>query len=935
MVIILKKTFQKANICCCLMAFTFFLSVRGTAQVNTYYPDNIDSVACAFTPEAQTWGIVRSDSSSALSHMYAQPFIGDIDNDGHSEVVTAGYYGDRDESYSLVIYNDQLNLEFSYTTPEMKVHGGYPITVADVDNDGVAEIFVLAADGYLHCYNYNGSSVIQKWVSAVTTATGRSVSLMVADVNLDGIPDIWAMDKIFNARTGVVEVTLPEVLGQSNVCNNTSAYATMPVFADMDNDGILEFVGGNKVYKLTITNSAGTGGNYATLWKTLSSGAGVGDGLTSVADIDLDGYLDVVVVRSGYMYVWKPYFGSGSSPSLLGSFSYSASLPGSRALITDVDNDSYPEIIFTYVNYMVAYKYNATTHTLTQLWIRATTDDSGATTMTAFDFNQDGNVEVVYRDESNIRILNGLTGLNKTTFSCVSPTAVEYPAIVDLDRDGQAEIVVSSCTNNQGQSQSNMYGKLVSFKSPSGTRWAPARYVWNQHGYNVVNVNNDLTVPQYNFNPATAFTDPSGVVRRPFNNFLQQGTSLDQYGRPFYTVADAALANNDLSDATCDSIRLTLQLHNLGAVALSAPYKITVYKNQYRGQIIKTLMVNTTLSAFGTLQYVIPLYPADIQPFEPVNQLVVSINDAGYGIAQNANLQDECDTTNNLETFPYSGFNRVKYYTVNICEGQSYQDPYFHISEMETTVGIHDYRDTILGGSVFSCDSIINLHLIVNQLSTLNVTDTVCRGQGYHLHGFNLSAAQIDTSDLLKYHYEGTNVAGCDSTADLTLYVVNGSLEVSSLTVDFCDDYSATLHAETNLSNLLWNTGETTPDINIVSPGTYTAVATEGTCIFSDFITISPCDFVMYLPNAITPTNHDGLNDYFYIPDKITYNFQNFRIYIYNRWGELAFQSSDKNFRWDGSFHGKIMPNAVYSYVIQLTAVSGRQFVFKGSITVL
>ncbi|MBP5556921.1 MAG: hypothetical protein J6X65_04345, partial [Bacteroidales bacterium] len=61
----------------------------GSAQTD-YLPDNMDSVGCVIAPEPQPWAIVQGRASEYRSHMYALPFVGDIDHDGRSEVVTAG-----------------------------------------------------------------------------------------------------------------------------------------------------------------------------------------------------------------------------------------------------------------------------------------------------------------------------------------------------------------------------------------------------------------------------------------------------------------------------------------------------------------------------------------------------------------------------------------------------------------------------------------------------------------------------------------------------------------------------------------------------------------------------------------------------------------------------------------------------------------------------
>ncbi len=611
------------------------LFLRATGQI--YLPDNIDSVACAYSPPQQAWGIVQGASSPALSHMYAQPLIGDIDNDGQNEVVTVGYYDSPSLSSSVVIYGQNLQHKYTITTQRMFVYGGYPIAIADVDRDGLAEIFVQNADGFLRCYHHNGSLV---WTSSATVSgpDSKSPGLILADINGDGIPEIWSLNKIFNAVSGVELIALPEIVGKANLYMSSDKFGVMPVFADFDNDGVMELAGGNKVYKLSITNPAGTSGNSASLWKSIS---GFDDGLTSVADIDLDGFLDLVVVRSHQMYAWKPYSGSGSNPQLISSHPHGSNSAG-RALLTDVNNDGYPEILFTFGTNLAAYRYVAASQSLQQLWLKSTSDLSGATTLTAFDFNQDGSVEIVYRDQSDMRIIDGNTGNNISVFPCLAPTAVEYPAIVDLDRDGQADIIASSSTYDVNHDK---HAKMVVFHSPASTVWAPARHVWNQHAYNVVNVNNDLTVPAVNFNPSTTFTDPNGVVRRPFNNFLQQATTLDQYGRPFMSLANLSVQQDLTITNDGDNLQVEVTVCNTENVSFGSPLHIATYTAS--GELLIVDEIELSFAPGGCitirLTYVSSLFSQFNDPFP----LRIVLNDQGEGIAQYGGLQAECDTSDN------------------------------------------------------------------------------------------------------------------------------------------------------------------------------------------------------------------------------------------------------------------------------------------------
>ena len=848
------KRNQILKILVCLIGFCVHIK----AQTNL--PDNIVTAECVAEPLEQQWGIVEGSSSPSLSHMYAQPFIGDIDNDGLTDLVTVGYNDAPGRSSSIVIYGHDLQLKTSFNTSPMYVYGGYPLSVADVDRDGFAEIFIQHIDGFLCCYHPDGSI---KWTVSVSEADERSPNILIADINGDSIPEVWSKDKIFNAVSGALLVSLPEAIGFSVLYGQNGGKALMPAFADFDNDGILELAGGNKVYKLNITNSTGTAGNSVTLWKTISA-SGTGDGLTSVADIDLDGFMDVVVVRDGCMYAWKPYSGTASTPELIATCPYSSSAPGSRALLTDVNNDGYPEILFTYIANVTAYQYVPAIQSLQQMWLRSTSDLSGATTMTAFDFNQDGSVEIVYRDQSDLRIIDGTTGDNISTFACLAPTAVDYPAIVDLDRDGRAEIVVSS---NTYESNHDKHAKLIVFHSPANTVWAPARYVWNQHAYNVVNVNNDLTIPANNFNPATTFTGPDGVVRRPFNNFLQQATTLDQYGRPFMRLLNISATTDTSLTYENGTFTFSYKFCNTGGQTLSNPFHITYYANNYHGPIIRTETINDPLTVDNCMTFTVQFSDAELSAFPDLETIVVAVNDNGTGVAQTGGQQEECDTTDNFFYFPASPCNIPKdTVTADICVRESYSDENFDISPAETQTAGSFYHRKVY--QVDDCDSVIVLELRVHPEYDLHFTETIPEGTAYDNHGIFLHESLLEGGNRIDTSITHQSEYGCDS-------VIHVSIQV--------------------------------------------AVA----------------DIAIYLPNAITPSKSDGLNDVFALPEKIQNQIADFEIVIFNRWGEMVFYSTDKGFQWKGEYKGKIFYDNVYQYVIHYSNPYGKMFTTKGTITVL
>lgn len=146
---------------------------------------------------------------------------------------------------------------------------------------------------------------------------------------------------------------------------------------------------------------------------------------------------------------------------------------------------------------------------------------------------------------------------------------------------------------------------------------------------------------------------------------------------------------------------------------------------------------------------------------------------------------------------------------------------------------------------------------------------------------------------------------------------------------------SAELTVETNMTDYVWSTGETAPTITVTHPGYYLVTATQGNCGAMARYLISGCQHEFVLPNAITPSRGDGLNDYFCIPEAHQDNMAMFEISIFNRWGEMVFYSTDKNFKWNGEYKGKIQYQTVYNYIIKYSDTVGRPYRLTGSITVL
>jgi gliding motility-associated-like protein len=121
----------------------------------------------------------------------------------------------------------------------------------------------------------------------------------------------------------------------------------------------------------------------------------------------------------------------------------------------------------------------------------------------------------------------------------------------------------------------------------------------------------------------------------------------------------------------------------------------------------------------------------------------------------------------------------------------------------------------------------------------------------------------------------------------------------------------------------------------VVTPGettTYYAFCTLcGGQEFTDTVTVH---VVPYIPNAFTP-NGDGLNDKFRILGLPPENITRFNLKVFNRWGQMIFQTNDILEAWDGSLNGEVCPEGVYPWVIYYEDNSKTKVSNKGTVTLV
>ena len=119
--------------------------------------------------------------------------------------------------------------------------------------------------------------------------------------------------------------------------------------------------------------------------------------------------------------------------------------------------------------------------------------------------------------------------------------------------------------------------------------------------------------------------------------------------------------------------------------------------------------------------------------------------------------------------------------------------------------------------------------------------------------------------------------------------------------------------------------------VNTTKNVSYTVFFTdENGCTAQDDVNIS-FDGIIYVPNTFTPDG-DNFNGMFKPEGG---NILEFHMTIFNRWGEILFESYNFKIGWDGTYGGKVCPDGTYIWVIDYKDINNRKSRIRGHVNLL
>ena len=418
---------------------------------------------------------IDGDIVQANPYRYSNVAIGDVDDDGEPEIVfiaqvfiapsggTGGGDSPPPESGVTPTGPPETGGGAETATPPIETGGGdmggtevpisREITPPPNESGGLCYVAAVTPD------------LVLDWVALEAEVPCGGHAPAIADLQADGDPEVIVGSLFLSGLDGSVIARGEGGVGAYKWHEETGYH---PVPTDLDGDGFMEVVTGRTIYDYQ-------GGILC------DTGSDEDDGYTAVADLDMDGEGEVVSVGNGTARVF------GLDCVVTASWPIAGTGNGGPPTISDFDGDTEPEIGIASGTRYAVYEPDGT-----QLWSAVVSDESSASTGSAvYDFEGDGRGEVVYADESRIWIYDGSNGdVRYEGNHHASRTLHEFPTVADIDGDSLPEIIVPNGGGHQGENKTGL-----TILGSANLDWLPSRQTWNQHAFNLVNIDDDLSVP--------------------------------------------------------------------------------------------------------------------------------------------------------------------------------------------------------------------------------------------------------------------------------------------------------------------------------------------------------------------------------------------------------------------------------------------------------
>ncbi len=211
-------------------------------------------------------------------------------------------------------------------------------------------------------------------------------------------------------------------------------------------------------------------------------------------------------------------------------------------------------------------------------------------------------------------------------------------------------------------------------------------------------------------------------------------------------------------------------------------------------------------------------------------------------------------------------------------------------------------------------------------------------GTGYSQYSWsNGSTSQTITVDAVgSYSVEVINQDGCHGYDTILIRsILSSPAKFLPADTAICSYGDLLLKPNSSFNQYQWSTGGTTSSITVTQPGVYwLKVRDQNNCTGSDTVIVRPkeCLQGFFIPTAFSP-NNDGKNDMFY--PLLFGNIGYYRFTVYNRWGQIVFNSVTPGQGWNGKYQGQLQDSNVYIWSCSYQLAGEPQKTEKGTVSLI
>lgn len=279
--------------------------------------------------------------------------FGDLNGDGRLDGVVSTWYGQKDlvyfqsESGAYEIETNKINAKNTFAEG---------VVIGDFDGDNLLDIYITTSEGDKRniLYHNKGGGSFEETSNSIVAKTTTSRGAIFGDFNLDGIQDLFVVNEnkeqnllYFGQGNGIFERHYGDDLSVDNQSSITASWG------DVDNDGDLDVFVGNSDFLIPEVNKLYINENNES-WsvKVISDFALVNSCTfgSTFGDFDNDGDLDLIVsngfCNSNQLNNYFENDGKGNFSIVYNAFPSNRNTCSYGTASADINNDGFLDVVF-------------------------------------------------------------------------------------------------------------------------------------------------------------------------------------------------------------------------------------------------------------------------------------------------------------------------------------------------------------------------------------------------------------------------------------------------------------------------------------------------------------------------------------------------------------------------------------------------------------